>query len=75
MQLVQENLEKEVLINELDLSKEEKELLKGYNFLTNKPILLIVNYGGEENEIKEIREYAEKKKLPLSLSRILNFFY
>ncbi|CAG8773629.1 5244_t:CDS:1, partial [Ambispora leptoticha] len=65
LQLVQENLEKEMLVSQLELSNEEKELIKGYNFLTNKSVLLLANYGGEENEIQELREYGEKKKLPL----------
>ena len=65
LKLVHENLEKEILINQLDLSNEEKELIKGYNFLTNKSILVVANYGGEENEVKELREYLKKKELPL----------
>ena len=50
LQLVQENLENERLISQLDLSNEEKELIKGYNFLTNKSVLAVANYGGEEKE-------------------------
>src|SRR4051794_33927039 len=46
LQLVQENLEKEILVSQLGLSKEEKELIKGYNFLTGKPTFLLANYGG-----------------------------
>ncbi|CAG8455810.1 26231_t:CDS:2 [Gigaspora margarita] len=65
LQLVQKNLEKEISVSQLDLSKEEKELIKGYNFLTNKPIFLLANYGGEEKEITELRKYAEKKGLSL----------
>ena len=65
LQLVQENLENERLISQLDLSNEEKELIKGYNFLTNKSVLVVANYGGEENEVKELREYLKKKELPL----------
>lgn len=64
-QLIQKNLEQEVPVNQLDLSKEQKELLKSYNFLTNKPVLLLANYGVEEKEIQELREYAEKKGLSL----------
>jgi len=63
LKLVQENLEKEILVNQLNLSKEEKEIIKSYNFLTNKPLFLLANYSGEGNEIKELREYAEKKEL------------
>jgi ribosome-binding ATPase YchF (GTP1/OBG family) len=70
LQLIQENLEKEKLVSQLDLSKEEKEIIKNYNFLTNKPFLLLANYGGEENEIKGLKEYAEKKGLPIFLLAI-----
>ena len=65
LQLIQEGLEKEILVSQLDLSKEEKEIIKGYNFLTSKPVLLVANYSGEENEIKELKEYAKKKELPI----------
>lgn len=63
LQLVQKNLEKEIPVNQLDLSEEEREIIKSYNFLTNKPTLCLANYGGEENEIQELRKYAEKKRL------------
>ena len=65
LQLIQENLEKEMPISKLDLPTEEKEIIKGYNFLTSKPIFLLANYGGEEKEIKKLREYSEKKGLLL----------
>src|SRR3954449_11321179 len=65
LQLIQEGLEKGILVSQLDLSKEEKEIIKGYNFLTSKPVLLVANYSGEENEIKELKEYAKKKELPI----------
>jgi len=61
LELIQGKLEKEIPVNQLNLSREERELIKGYNFLTDKPILLLANYSGEESEIKELREYAEKK--------------
>src|SRR3954452_13631968 len=63
LQLIQENLEKEILVSQLDLSNEEKAIIKEYNFLTNKPIFLLANYGGEEKEIQQLREYARKKGL------------
>jgi ribosome-binding ATPase YchF (GTP1/OBG family) len=65
LQLIQEKLEKGILVIQVDLSNEEKELIKGYNFLTNKPLLFLANYGGEENEIKELKKYAEEKQLPI----------
>lgn len=61
---IQENLENGQLVKELDFSEEEKEILKGYNFLTNKPIILVGNYGGDINETNILKGYAQEKKLP-----------
>jgi GTP-binding protein YchF len=58
---IQENLENGQLVKQLNLSEEEKELLKGYNFLTNKPIILMGNYGADINETDKLRKYAEEK--------------
>ncbi|CFW92894.1 GTP-dependent nucleic acid-binding protein EngD [endosymbiont DhMRE of Dentiscutata heterogama] len=63
LQSIQEKLTQEIPVSQLDLSTSEKELIKGYNFLTNKPILLLANYSGEEKEVHKLREYAKKKGL------------
>jgi hypothetical protein len=63
LQLIQENLEKEIPVSQMNLAEEEKEIIKSYNFLTNKPILLVANYGGDKEEIRELAEYAKKKNL------------
>ena len=63
LQLIRENLEKENPVSQLSFSEEEKKIVKSCNFLTNKPIFLLINYSGEESEIKELKKYAEKKKL------------
>ncbi|CAJ0748984.1 10385_t:CDS:2 [Entrophospora sp. SA101] len=65
LQLIQEKLEKELPINQLNLTKEDKEMIKPYNFLTNKPIFLLANYSGNEEEIKELEKYAKEKQLSL----------
>lgn len=65
LQTIQEKLEKEMLVSQLDLSKEEREIIKAYNFLTNKPMLLLANYGIDEKEIKELENYAKEKNLSL----------
>ncbi|CAH1756520.1 13931_t:CDS:2 [Entrophospora sp. SA101] len=65
LQLIQANLEKEIAVSQLALSEEEKRLIKSYNFLTNKPVFLLANYGGEEKEIAELKAYAKKKGLLL----------
>ena len=61
---------KEVLSNggairDLPLTKEEKELVKGYNFLTIKPMIYIMNVGeddiNEDNQyVLSVREYSKK---------------
>ena len=58
-QLIQKNLEQEIKINQLDLSEEEREIIKKCNFLTTKPIFLLANYGGDYSEIKELEKYAK----------------
>ncbi|CAG8504908.1 5623_t:CDS:1 [Racocetra fulgida] len=63
LQSVQEKLTQEIPTSQLDLTAAEKELIKGYHFLTNKPVLLLANYSGEEKEVHELREHAKKKGL------------
>jgi GTP-binding protein YchF len=63
LQLIRANLERENPVNQLSFSEEEKKIVKSCNFLTNKPIFLLINYSGEETEIKELKKYAEKKEL------------
>src|SRR4051794_14098839 len=52
LQLIQEKLEKGMLVSQINLSESEKEIIRAYNFLTNKPVLLLANYSGNEKEIK-----------------------
>jgi ribosome-binding ATPase YchF (GTP1/OBG family) len=64
LKTIQESLENGQLVKQLELSEEEKEMLKGFNLLTNKPIILIGNYGGDISETNELKKYAGEKKLP-----------
>ena len=41
-------LEKEVPVREQELSKEEAKTVEGYQFLTNKPLLVLLNIGEEQ---------------------------
>jgi GTP-binding protein YchF len=65
LQLIQENLEQEIPVNQLDLSDEEKRVIKSHNFLTNKPALLLANHSGNEAEIAKLTDYARQKQLIL----------
>lgn len=64
-------LEEEVSLGRLELSPEEKLILKNYSFLTEKPLMLVINtdeeqfkenyYPGKE----EVENYASARKLPI----------
>ena len=65
LQSIKANLEKEIPVNQLNFSEEERKIVKSCNFLTNKPIFLLANYSEEDVEVKEIKKYAEKNKLSI----------
>ncbi len=52
-------------IRDLNLDKESTDMLKGYNFLTQKPMIYVMNVGeddiNEDNEyVKKVREFSAK---------------
>jgi GTP-binding protein YchF len=57
MDRLKEELEHEVPIRLLDLTDNEKKLLRGYQFLTQKPLLIVLNVG--EDEIEQTEKYQE----------------
>lgn len=57
MEHLKEQLENETPIRNLELNDNEKKLLRGYQFLTQKPILVVLNVG--ENEIGATEKYQE----------------
>jgi ribosome-binding ATPase len=63
LQLIQENLEKEIPVSQINLKEEEKKIIKSYNFLTSKPFFLLVNFSGDQTEIKDLEKYAKEKNL------------
>ena len=75
--LIKENLEKEIPINKLNLTVEEKKAIKSYNFLTEKPLMYIANLKDDdlldiENNTyyQSLLAYAKKnniKVVPLSI--------
>ena len=64
---VKDCLEKEKPVRSIDFSEEEKKLLKGYCFLTEKPVIYVANIAedavaGEDNDyVKSVRSFAEKQ--------------
>jgi GTP-binding protein YchF len=50
LQRLQEALEAEVPLRDVDLSPEEEKLLRGFNFITQRPVLVLFNVGEERLE-------------------------
>lgn len=59
-------LERGIALREIDLSPEDAKVIRGYRFLTQKPMLLIFNIGENQLEhAEEIRSnFAEYEKKP-----------
>lgn len=66
-----ECLESEKLINTLQLSEEEKPFLKTYNFLTERPMVLLINLDdaqfmdGDYPQKEAVARYAARRQIPL----------
>ncbi|MDO4754347.1 MAG: DUF933 domain-containing protein, partial [Bacillota bacterium] len=63
---VNEHLDSGKMALSLDLNEEEREKLRHYNLLTNKPVIYCANIDegtiGEENKyVKAVREYAQSQ--------------
>ena len=63
-------LEEGITLRELPLSPEEERAIRGYGFLTQKPLLLVLNISEEElDRAEEIRasfaEYAQKRQIEI----------
>ena len=67
LEKLKESLEKNIPIRLISLTKEEKNIIKSFNFLTSKPIIYLANIkeddiGREDNTYVEIvKEYAAKE--------------
>lgn len=66
-----EALGNEINMSRVDLSGEERHSLKNYNFLTGKPLMVVVNTDEEQFKAKtypgkdELTEYAASRGLPV----------
>lgn len=60
-------LEKNIPLRQVEFTKEEKEILKNFNFITIKPIIYLANIKEEDignidnNYVKQVKEYAKKE--------------
>ncbi|MFZ5352225.1 MAG: redox-regulated ATPase YchF [Bacillota bacterium] len=66
-----EGLENGLLIHQINLTEEEKELLKTFSFLSEKPMILVINV--DEDSLKsgvypqkgQIQQYAKERNAPI----------
>lgn len=64
-------LEEEIFIGTLDLTDSEKELLRGQSFLSEKPMLIVINidedqlHSGDYPQKSKVCQYAAEKGIPL----------
>ena len=67
LELCKSALEENKPIRQLDLTDDQKKIIKTYSFLTAKPIIYLANIkeselGNEDNEyVKKVKEYADKE--------------
>lgn len=69
---IKDSLENEKAVRELELDEEEKEIVKQFNLLTIKPLLLIANVSEEdllavdENEhYNKLKDFSKEHNIPL----------
>ena len=68
LEQLQMKLEEETPIRDLDLTQEQKKSLRGYGFLSAKPLLVVLNVGDEGSEnVSEIIVYDHKESMVIGL--------
>jgi GTP-binding protein YchF len=67
LQKILTNLEQNIAIRDLELSEEEKLLTKSFNFLSQKPILYLVNTDDTYEIPSALLSNTSKKFLPISV--------
>jgi GTP-binding protein YchF len=66
-----EGLEEGLLIHQINLAEEERELLKTFSFLSEKPMILAINIdeeslkSGSYPQKEDIRKYSEERNVPV----------
>jgi hypothetical protein len=64
-----DSLEKEIPLRELEMTPEEKKLIKGFTFLSQKPILYVVNIGESATLGDDLEAAVAKYKIDGPASR------
>lgn len=66
-----EGLEGGILIKQIDLTDDERELLKTFSFLSEKPMILVINIdedslkSGDYPQKDDIKAYSEERNVPI----------
>ncbi len=63
----QESLEAETPIRDLELTDEEERMIRGYQFLTAKPLLIVLNIGEADLGNPPALEYAHRRSAVVAL--------
>lgn len=67
LEKIKTSLEENIPIRLIELTEEEKDAIKSFNFLTSKPLIYLANVNEEDLEkdneyVKIVKEYADKEK-------------
>jgi len=65
-QKIKKTLNEDKMISQIDLNKKEKEIIKHLNFLTNKPVIYLINSRGTDKELEALK-YLPENTMPLDL--------
>ncbi|MCL4868270.1 MAG: redox-regulated ATPase YchF [Anaerolineae bacterium] len=65
LERLHEKLSEERPLREVDLAEEEEKSLRGFGFLTLKPVLVLINIGDEQAEIDLPYDFARSKVVNL----------
>ena len=65
---IKENLEQEIPIRDIPLTPEEEKRMRGYQFLTEKPALIVLNVGDDgSDDPNDYPRYAHRKSATICL--------
>ena len=68
MMQLKENLEQEIPVRDVPLTPEEEKRIRGYQFLTAKPVLVVLNVGDEgSNDPSDYTRYAHRQSPTICL--------
>ncbi len=64
-------LEAETPLRDIDLTDDEDKAIRGFGFLTRKPVLVVVNMGDEAQDVDTVLQYPHKRSKVVGLQGAL----